>query len=200
MTSFFHVVAFDLSYARDYCFLIYSCDELKNALKTIFGCSKKINNKNNIKVLYQKTCYTFIEDIIIDTELKKYFLYMKITKTKLYKGNPLAPSATKPHNSKKLFPTTVPTLDIEVNFDISRIEAFMIFGMEILDWIRLDRMNNLVGKTVGTSRIIVFSYIDQIKDRIFEDEKGMITLLKKIDEEYFITITFATSEIITKLF
>uniref|UniRef100_A0A0K0G1I0 Serpentine receptor class gamma n=1 Tax=Strongyloides venezuelensis TaxID=75913 RepID=A0A0K0G1I0_STRVS len=51
---FLHVVAFDLSTVGDFYFLIYSCNELRNSLKTTFRCSKKFNNKIKEKVHFQR--------------------------------------------------------------------------------------------------------------------------------------------------
>uniref|UniRef100_A0A0K0G5T2 Serpentine receptor class gamma n=1 Tax=Strongyloides venezuelensis TaxID=75913 RepID=A0A0K0G5T2_STRVS len=51
---FIYIVAFDLTSVGDFYFLIYSCNELRKALKTTFGCSKKINNKITIKLTFRK--------------------------------------------------------------------------------------------------------------------------------------------------
>uniref|UniRef100_A0A0K0G5J3 G_PROTEIN_RECEP_F1_2 domain-containing protein n=1 Tax=Strongyloides venezuelensis TaxID=75913 RepID=A0A0K0G5J3_STRVS len=45
---------FDLTSVGDFYFLIYLSSELRKALKTNLGCSKKFNNKVNIKVIYRR--------------------------------------------------------------------------------------------------------------------------------------------------
>uniref|UniRef100_A0A0K0G5H5 Serpentine receptor class gamma n=1 Tax=Strongyloides venezuelensis TaxID=75913 RepID=A0A0K0G5H5_STRVS len=54
ITIFLYVVAFDLTSVGDFYFLIYLSSELRKALKIVFGCSKKFNNKVNIKVPYRR--------------------------------------------------------------------------------------------------------------------------------------------------
>uniref|UniRef100_A0A0K0G1J8 Serpentine receptor class gamma n=1 Tax=Strongyloides venezuelensis TaxID=75913 RepID=A0A0K0G1J8_STRVS len=53
ITIFLFVVGFDLTSVGDFYFLIYLSSELRKALKTNLGCSKKFNNKVNIKVIYR---------------------------------------------------------------------------------------------------------------------------------------------------
>uniref|UniRef100_A0A0K0FGX0 Serpentine receptor class gamma n=1 Tax=Strongyloides venezuelensis TaxID=75913 RepID=A0A0K0FGX0_STRVS len=49
---FLYIVSFDLTSVGDFYFLIYLSSVLREALKTVFGCSTKFNNKVNIKILY----------------------------------------------------------------------------------------------------------------------------------------------------
>uniref|UniRef100_A0A0K0G682 Serpentine receptor class gamma n=1 Tax=Strongyloides venezuelensis TaxID=75913 RepID=A0A0K0G682_STRVS len=51
---FLHIVSLDLSTVGDFYFLIYSCDELRTALKNIFGCSKESKNKISVRLSYPK--------------------------------------------------------------------------------------------------------------------------------------------------
>uniref|UniRef100_A0A0N5CHK8 Serpentine receptor class gamma n=1 Tax=Strongyloides papillosus TaxID=174720 RepID=A0A0N5CHK8_STREA len=49
-----HFVAFDLSSVGDFYFLISLSIELRQALKTILGCSKKLKNKVTLKIPYRR--------------------------------------------------------------------------------------------------------------------------------------------------
>uniref|UniRef100_A0A0N5C5H3 Serpentine receptor class gamma n=1 Tax=Strongyloides papillosus TaxID=174720 RepID=A0A0N5C5H3_STREA len=60
ISNFLHVVAFDSTTIGDFYFLIYSCRELRKALKTTFGCSKKFNNKVSIKIPYRRIWINFL--------------------------------------------------------------------------------------------------------------------------------------------
>uniref|UniRef100_A0A0K0G5H6 Serpentine receptor class gamma n=1 Tax=Strongyloides venezuelensis TaxID=75913 RepID=A0A0K0G5H6_STRVS len=63
ITIFLHFVAFDLTSVGDFYFLIYLSSELRKALKIVFGCSKKFNNKVNIKVIY-RSIYLWLYPLI----------------------------------------------------------------------------------------------------------------------------------------
>uniref|UniRef100_A0A0K0FEB0 Serpentine receptor class gamma n=1 Tax=Strongyloides venezuelensis TaxID=75913 RepID=A0A0K0FEB0_STRVS len=54
ITFFLYVVGFDLTSVGDFYFLLYSSSELRKALKTILGCSKKLNKNVTTKVIYRR--------------------------------------------------------------------------------------------------------------------------------------------------
>uniref|UniRef100_A0A0K0G5S3 Serpentine receptor class gamma n=1 Tax=Strongyloides venezuelensis TaxID=75913 RepID=A0A0K0G5S3_STRVS len=48
---FLHILAFDLTSVGDFYFLIYSNVELRNEMKNVFRCSKKLTAKINVNVV-----------------------------------------------------------------------------------------------------------------------------------------------------
>uniref|UniRef100_A0A0K0F125 Uncharacterized protein n=1 Tax=Strongyloides venezuelensis TaxID=75913 RepID=A0A0K0F125_STRVS len=89
---------------------------------------------------------------------------------------------------------------LSTSFDADQMEAVMIFGIKILTRLGLDGMDIFINKTLGVLRPIIFPYMDKIKDRMFIMKKKNDDVLEGINEGYSMTITFATSEVITKAF
>uniref|UniRef100_A0A0K0G5T0 Serpentine receptor class gamma n=1 Tax=Strongyloides venezuelensis TaxID=75913 RepID=A0A0K0G5T0_STRVS len=75
---FFYIVGFDLTSVGDFYFIIYSSNELRKALKTTFGCSKKFNNKITIKITYRKTTVSGMLSGSFELSLKQYSIIFPV--------------------------------------------------------------------------------------------------------------------------